>query len=991
MPTPAITYSYELDLSNAKREFYYLSATSEINTSTINNSGLKVYKVWSNGRKNRLLLGSGDGDYSIEISSSNSNPRTIEIVVNDSEVASKLRTFSYEVAFTKKALSTISISVDDSDINFNVGSPFSYDTLKVTAIFNDGSIVNDNAITKVSNSEGNYGSNQDVKRWVVLEEGALSSDVLLSGTFTVTVYVQYRYDTNPKFTIYSILVIGIADLVVEPQKTKYFIGDSFNPNEDLIVNVYYNNRTSQTISANGITYIGSSLLEEGHIFRTASTIKITVKVVGIDGNILSEDYIINVVAYNGKYSEEHTHLKVAFNIYSITRDGKVIYFGRTQGIYPLFEQNKVEIDTLTWNGYNVYNGQDADIDCKGYVVVERGSNGHIVLFDDYTNITHDGNIIVKYPSYNSEYKDRIDKCRFGHIFNNRLFVSGNPNIKNCDWHTSDVNIDQQTYENSEDYTYFADTDYCYYGTNNTSVVGYDISRNGDLIVFKEDSDKEATLYKKSVKYENVVDSSGNTLSYVEDRYPTTDMNANGGVGGIKYNTIVNHLGDTIFVTKNGLKKLSYRQNIYENAKYTFDISSKINYKIKKENLENSILYNDKERLMLVTKEGLYIGIDNFRESEDYHELEWYYLDIKNAISFVSGIDNYIIYGDNNGNIYKLDFDKYYYKDRDRLFIESGGVTPSISPNILSSRIVDNAGLMQRVADEITYTTSDSYYEEGDIVHFKCLYDDSIYPIHAYMGCFNRSDDEISGNTFKVNDTDEFKDLFYEGREVYAYLINQTGTSLEIEKPYKLELEDDTNLGYVLYKLTYNGEDVSLSGVSKFHLTFALDENYEARITNLNKTNNTFQLLGDHDTVLCLCKYYSYTSYGAVITKEKNIYARYVTKPFDFGTILYEKNIYMWAFGNDTGLESVTELSYFTSRKQTAIEDEFDSRHMSAQNMNFVMFSFKNDMLPHIYSRIKNIRNISYMKLIFENRVDSNIVLENLTILCSLTRTAKGVK
>ena len=680
--------------------------------------------------------------------------------------------------------------------------------------------------------------------------------------------------------------------------------------------------------------------------------------------------------------------------------------------------------------YGLYPDGDSAKECKGYVVLgNSGENGkekqnaHIVLFDDYTNISHDGNIVVKFPHIVEGNSNKINGCKFGHIYNNRLFISGNSEYKNCDWHSGDVNRSQDEYGESGDYTYFADLDYCYYGTDNTAIVGYDVSRNGDLMVLKESSNQEATIYKRSIKYENVVDSSGNTLKYVEDRYTLEDMNANGGLGGFTKDTIVNHLGDTYFLTKEGIKKLSYRANIYENAKYTYDVSSKINFKIKNENLQASVLFNDDDKLILKTDRGLYIGIDDFRESEDYHELEWYFLDIQDVRCILSFVDNYILYGNSIGEIFKLDFNKYFYKDRDRIELPSGTILPNTQEEDDSLIITSiNDFTYNDMADEnpinhdvITYNEDyDGYFNENDILHILGKVGDDWKPLHAVIGYYYKryienftlvSSSDISGSPkyICVKDTTPNRELYYDGRIVYIDRYSKTNSS-QISNilngtQLKLKLiEDgyDSNGYYELFRLmSLDGTlEVDIpSSTQSIRLSFQLDENYEARIVDIDRDNHTFKLKGDHDIYIELFDFnnYEYTSFKGYITKEKNIGAYYITKPFDFGTMMYEKNVFMWTFANDTGLASETLIKYYTSRKQAGYQVGISPLSMNMKDLSFFSFSFENDMLPHTYTRMRTLANISYLALIFENTKDSNIVMNNLTILYSLARTAKGVK
>ena len=971
-------WTLDLNTTNVKTEYFYESSAGEITNDSIDITGLVARKKW-------------DFDNSVyeyeSISNSNLSKSLSGTTVT---ISSNSKSATYSITKTQNALLEIELNISGVKTTFGLNEAFTTDGLIVTGVWKNGT-----------------------SRTLIATEWETDDTTSITGTSGEHIVTIKSTDNADIIRKYAITVLGIKNIKVVPIKTTYFVGESFRlaqSSEDTTdVEIY-------AIDSNNSQYriYGDyTSIKNGDEFRTQGAYKNKISVVGEDG-VLESEYKINVVLYNGGYTENHYTLKPNTSVTSIIQNGKTINFrddnNEPNGMYPLYP-----------NG--VYS--NANNDCKGYVVLgndgtsnKEKQNAHIVLFDDYTNISHDGNIVVKFPHINEENSNKINGCKFGHIYNNRLFVSGNSKYKNCDWHSGDVNRSQDTYGESGDYTYFADLDYCYYGTDNTAIVGYDVSRNGDLMVLKESSNQEATIYKRSIKYENVVDSSGNTLKYVEDRYTLEDMNANGGLGGFTKDTIVNHLGDTYFLTKEGIKKLSYRANIYENAKYTYDVSSKINFKIKNEKLQASVLFNDNDKLILKTDRGLYIGIDDFRESEDYHELEWYYLDIQDVRCILSFVDNYIIYGNSIGEIFKLDFNKYFYKDRDRIELPSGTILPStIDDNTIITSIndltYDNNTLNQ--TDIITYNDDyEDYFNENDILHILGKNGDNWKPLHAEIGWYCTwsraildfelvsSNGSGSPKYIYVKDTSPNKNMYYDGRIVYIdqYIYGMGLTDKFNGKKYRLKLiesgYDDTDGFFEKYGLLDATSNITVdipNGTHSMRLSFALDENYEARIVDIDRDNHTFKLKGDHNNYLELIIYNneSYTSYRGYITKEKNISAYYITKPFDFGTMMYEKNVFMWTFANDTGLASETLIKYYTSRKQAGYQVGISPLSMNMKDLSFFSFSFENDMLPHTYTRMRTLANISYLALIFENTNDSNIVMNNLTILYSLARTAKGVK
>lgn len=94
-------------------------------------------------------------------------------------------------------------------------------------------------------------------------------------------------------------------------------------------------------------------------------------------------------------------------------------------------------------------------------------------------ITGEDNVRITASRLVAGYADRINKCRFGTLFGvngaaDRLFLSGNPDFVNYDWHSG-----------QNDPTYWPDTGYSVIGTEKSAIVGYSII-NDRLATHKDD-------------------------------------------------------------------------------------------------------------------------------------------------------------------------------------------------------------------------------------------------------------------------------------------------------------------------------------------------------------------------------------------------------------------------------------------------------------------------------------------------------------------------
>ena len=92
------------------------------------------------------------------------------------------------------------------------------------------------------------------------------------------------------------------------------------------------------------------------------------------------------------------------------------------------------------------------------------------------------NVVIKFKKTVAGYKESILGCRLLQVFDNRVFVSGNPEYPNVVWHCS-----------LNDPTYFSDKDYYREGLDEANITGL-VAGNNALWVFREPSDANTTVF-----------------------------------------------------------------------------------------------------------------------------------------------------------------------------------------------------------------------------------------------------------------------------------------------------------------------------------------------------------------------------------------------------------------------------------------------------------------------------------------------------------------
>lgn len=999
--------------------------------------GLVLIAKYSNGTEETISLNDNELSFTLTTNSTPFNPightfnPTDDPNIADGYIVRAIyltEHVDFNINIKKPILKEITTNFYDKSEpvrkDYTTADTFSATGLKVKAVFkNDWSI----------NLTDDYPSNVNVSTPSLTSTGY--KEVVVSGS---NPYNEDEVKTTSFFIeVNSGNAVVSAIMQLEDGFDNYFVGDKFTAK-----GISFVIKDSQGNSFESKNFTCD--LPMGTVLKTAQNID--VKVTYTKGSYtVTETITIKVRTIYAVDLTEENEYRLAIgdannNLFTeIQHDESVIQFGKqlddnenvVSECYPLFNANKVRVDTNVLHnktkGYNIYTGTDAQKDCIGYIDlgIEGVRNAHIVLFDDPVNpIEGNGNIEVTFPHYVEGYADRINQCQFGRIFHNRLFVAGNPNFRNCDWHSGDVNVGQlkENYDNValHDLTYFSDLDYCYYGNQETAIVGYDQYRDGDLIVIKEGSRNQATIYRREYKLVEATAYDGSSVgeNLYEEAFPMFDVNSNGGVGGLSHRSIANFVGETLVLTKNGLKAITNKENAYGNMKFTYDVSSYINPAITKEDLANGILYAFGEKLLLKTNRGLYVGYNELRNDEN--EYEWYFLNnIEADLFFV--IDDELYFANDNGEVFRFPLEEFDYKDKARTFIGVGGTALTISES--NDTIVVSSDYASKVKENAPFHLITKYTVGGEdvksLVHASLgnfvygVYRDNmingggVFVQTAYNGLIDWENSRIilkpftSTGAVDLDKLNIIKNYFYDGRKVYLDLITSPNPKVNVNVAYYLKRIDTGDFGDITYELEDEyGNKADLSEITTMRVSFAVNHLSITKMTDIQDYGESgakqFKLIGDHDQVLDLINYNNESySYAGVITNEDNVKAYFETAPYAMGSIVSLKTIWSWTIVNDTALAGYMDVGFFASRKQgdydIAVKSVPNSNGFDFSKYSFATVEFLNRKLPATYGRTRTVPSVAYIRYLFKNFEDSNIVLTTLNVVYTIANFLKGVK
>ncbi len=338
-----------------------------------------------------------------------------------------------------------------------------------------------------------------------------------------------------------------------------------------------------------------------------------------------------------------------------------------------------KVETLSWTFYDSETIEIHD-SAKTPTLVGVFGGSRLLLFTHYP-LAEEGqpNITITYKT--REISDEIDKCTFGVLFNAQggqfLFVSGNPDKPNYDWH-SDYSL-ETAMKTMSDFTYFPETSYTAIGSQNEKNIGYTILGDGSMAIHKEATTKKDILYIRTSYLGNalgplgepVTDIYGNAMKEV---FFTINQSAV-GEGMIARNTSDNLLGDNLFLSRNGVFGLALSQNITSSERYALDRSGLINGKLtQEENLKNATAIAFDNRYYLAVNGNCYVADARFKnyistDMPDTFSYEWWFWDnIPARLFFV--INNELYFGTEQGRICKFVFDRTDLNDKTYVAVDS---------------------------------------------------------------------------------------------------------------------------------------------------------------------------------------------------------------------------------------------------------------------------------------------------------------------------------
>ena len=235
------------------------------------------------------------------------------------------------------------------------------------------------------------------------------------------------------------------------------------------------------------------------------------------------------------------------------------------------------------------------------------------------------NVSIKFKKTDSRECEKINNCTLLQVFDNRVFVSGNPDYPNTIWHCS-----------LNDPTYWSDLDYYREGVDRAQIKGI-VAGNNALWVFREPSDTNTSVFYHTPT----------TDTDYGKIYPSVHSSITTGCVG----KAVNFNDDIIFFSERGMEGISGDVTTEQVIGHR---SSLVDRKlIAEKDYTNMILEEWEGYLLIIIGDKIYLADSRTAfTNEDHIEYEFFYWQMEKKITSAR-VNNGILYLGTDEGIYTL--------------------------------------------------------------------------------------------------------------------------------------------------------------------------------------------------------------------------------------------------------------------------------------------------------------------------------------------------
>ncbi len=318
----------------------------------------------------------------------------------------------------------------------------------------------------------------------------------------------------------------------------------------------------------------------------------------------------------------------------------------------------VEIPKGTGTVYEVYrnDGENADslYNADGSVVgAVFFSEGAISLLGNTAPVGNVPNITVTFTAGTGGFGGArhggmtwIYGCRFGCLFGvggaeDRLFLSGNPDTPNTVY-----------FSERRDFTYFPDQFTAVLGTDALAVTGFLPLADSALAVFKEEDERESSVYYVKGEYRSFYGEDGSLKRTV----PVFSLSASGAGESLVSPYAVGMLGgDALILSGKGVFAIELSEGFSTDVRLTRSRSYTVKERLAGEELSEAVAATDGDRFYLSVGGHCYLADKKYtyrNRTTGQIEYDWWYWENFNARVFAH-VDGELWFGSEDGGIFRF--------------------------------------------------------------------------------------------------------------------------------------------------------------------------------------------------------------------------------------------------------------------------------------------------------------------------------------------------
>lgn len=539
------------------------------------------------------------------------------------------------------------------------------------------------------------------------------------------------------------------------------------------------------------------------------------------------------------------------------------------------------------------------------------------------DVRQGGNEIeVEYASVDQS-DNPINECRFGTVFgafgnSDRLFLSGNPSMPNCDF-----------YSEYDDFTYFTEGAQTAMGSDNVPITGYMRLSDSVLATFKRSNTTEPTIYYRSATERE------NSDGYTDIEFTRVAGGINEGC--VNPHTVVNLAGDDMFVSPNGVYGVVQVQNTSKNDRYIRQRDVFINTELRDRDMTDAVSFVYGNRYYLSLGNGeCYVADPRYKNylSEDIDgsfNYEWWKWTNVPARVFVN-VGGELWFGDSNGHICRFDGEFC-----DRLYSSCW------------------AGDILAQEDTISFNKNLDV-NDGDIVkisHYGTLYRHYLDNAEVRDGWIYCSPETIC--------------RVYLEQKVKPNNVGDSGLSEKIS--YRVSEVDRALCRFKLEVPVESGG---------FNLFLAIDSESEFRVIETDKTKGEFKLRDEYG-IVNIAPYDGVGNLNRELKFEhrRNVCSEWYTPVFDLGAPHLHKTLLRLNVTIDPDVRGALKVGYETNDKLAYISANA-GKVFSLDDFSFNDFSFNATVFAATQSQKVKARNFNYIMFRFVSDNDKDCAIDNFS-------------